>query len=126
MTSAKRRAGARVFSLAVALALAWWAFPALAQSRFDGTNDVPGQRVINGTTTKIKPDRIPEEPSVGDTTLRPRFYMSPSSRCTKLEDRLPGGCEANTVLRKNAFKRGLIYQDGAPSGFPLSAIVLLP
>jgi len=129
MTSAKRRAGARVFSLAVALALAWSALPALAQSRFDSANDVRGRSVINGTTTKINPDRIPEEPSMGDTSLRPRFYMSPRSRCTRLEDRLPGGCEGTPRLRNNSFVPSLMTRRllwGSAFGLPVSALALPP
>jgi hypothetical protein len=84
-----------VFALAMALATG----PSAAQSRFNGQNDVPGAVIIEPDEQKINPDTIPEFPSTGDTSIRPRFYMSPGSRCTELEYPLPGGCEANTLQR---------------------------
>jgi hypothetical protein len=116
-------------SATVAFALSGAASAALAQSRFDGANDVRGRSVINGTTTKINPDRIPEEPSMGDTSLRPRFYMSPRSRCTRLEDRLPGGCEGTPRLRHNSFVPSLMSRRlrwGSAFGLPVSARAMPP
>jgi len=99
-----------------ALALAVVSEPSAAQSRFNGQNDVPGAVVVDPDQQKINPDTIPDFPSTGDTSVRPRFYMSPGSRCTELEDPLPGGCEANT-LQRDGFARELI--EGEISPFPL-------
>jgi len=85
-----------------ALTLALVAGPSTAQSRFDGKNDVPGAVIVDPDNQKINPDTIPEFPSTGDTSIRPRFYMSPGSRCTELEDPLPGGCEANNLQRDSS------------------------
>jgi hypothetical protein len=112
-----------------ALALVVATEPSAAQSRFNGQNDVPGAVVVAPHEQKINPDTIPEMPATGDTSKRREFYMSPSSRCTELEDPLPGGCEANTLLRKNSLERGII--DGEILGSlltlpPLPPVALVP
>ncbi|RIA55765.1 hypothetical protein [Dichotomicrobium thermohalophilum] len=106
-----------------ALALAVASEPSTAQSRFDGQNDVPGAVLVDPDEQKINPDTIPEFPSTGDTSIRPRFYMSPGSRCTKLEDPLPGGCEANTLQKDS---RVLPPVEGRILPFPLTLPPLPP
>jgi len=106
-----------------ALALAVVSEPSAAQSRFNGQNDVPGAVIVDPDKQKINPDTIPEFPSTGDTSIRPRFYMSPGSRCTELEDPLPGGCEANNVQRDS---RLLAPVEGRILPFPLALTPLPP
>jgi len=108
-----------VFALAMALATG----PSAAQSRFNGQNDVPGAVIIEPDEQKINPDTIPEFPSTGDTSKRQRFYMSPSSRCTELEDPLPGGCEANTLQQDGSAADAI---DGGILPFPLTLPPLPP
>jgi len=102
--------------------------PSAAQSRFNGQNDVPGAVIVDPDKQKINPDTIPEFPSTGDTSIRPRFYMSPGSRCTELEDPLPGGCEANNVQR-DSFAREPIEGEILPFPLvlpPLPHVALVP
>ena len=106
-----------------AFALALATDPAAAQSRFGGQNDVPGSVIVEPDEQKINPDTIPEFPATGDTSVRPRFYMSPGSRCTELEDPLPGGCEANTLQRDS---RSFEPIDGRILPFPLALPPLPP
>jgi len=111
-----------------ALALAGLGETAAAQSRFNGQINVPGTVIVDPDKQKINPDTIPEFPSTGDTSIRPRFYMSPGSGCTGLGDPLPGGCEPNT-LQRDSFVGELIEGEILPFPLvlpPLPPVALVP
>jgi len=74
---------------------------ATAQERVDARLIAPPViALITEHVDKINPDRIPARSAiVGDKTRQRKFYMSPRSRCTKLEAPLPAGCETGASRR---------------------------